>query len=66
MGGGGGGVMISPLDKHLVGYNLRSGPILAASIHSLLCGHGQLYDENFSQVKLKLNFIFLIVSKSLT
>ena len=46
--------------------NLRSGPILAASIHSLLCGHGQLYDENFSQVKLKLNFIFLIVSKSLT
>ena len=58
--------MISPLDKHLVGYNLRSGPILAASIHSLLCGHGQLYDENFSQVKLKLNFIFLIVSTSLT
>ena len=58
--------MISPLDKHLVGYNLRSGPILAVSIHSLLCGHGQLYDENFSQVKLKLNFIFLIVSKSLT
>ena len=54
--------MISPLDKHLVGYNLRSGPILAASIHSLLCGHGQLYDEIF----LKLNFIFLIVSKSLT
>ena len=58
--------MISPLDKHLVGYKLRSGPILAASIHSFLCGHGQLYDENFSQVKLKLNFIFLIVSKSLT
>ena len=48
--------MISPLDTHLVGYNLRSGPILAASIHSLLCGHGQ-YDEILtSEIKFKFYF----------
>ena len=34
--------MINPLDKHLIGYNLRSCPILAASIHSLLSGHAKI------------------------